>query len=374
MNNSISILHTEWSDGWGGQEIRIITEMVAIRNQGMNVFLACRDHSIIKNKAKEKNIEVFTLGFKGNADIKTLFNLIKIINANNINIVNTHSGKDTWVGGIAAKFTKAKFIRTRHLSTPIKTSRLNFINEVADFIITTGETVKSNMIRDNRIIPNKIRSIPTGIDTHIFNPNRYDKKNCLDYFKLTDNQILIGTMGVLRIFKRHDRFLLMARYVINQNPNKKIHFLLAGDGPLSDNLHHRIKEMGLSSQITMLGHVNNVARFLKILDIFVLTSDSGEGVPQSLAQALFMQTAVVSTNAGSSKDLYNNNNFLLINKDSQVEINEACNQLVNNVDLCNMYAHNSRKFALENFSINKMTKKILKIYSDLNENENENKN
>ena len=124
----------------------------------------------------------------------------------------------------------------------------------------------------------------------------------------------------------------------------------------------------------MLGHVNNVARFLKILDIFVLTSDSGEGVPQSLAQALFMQTAVVSTNAGSSKDLYNNNNFLLINKDSQVEINEACNQLVNNVDLCNMYAHNSRKFALENFSINKMTKKILKIYSDLNENENENKN
>ena len=370
MKNSISILHTEWSDGWGGQEIRIINEMVAIRNQGMNVFLACRDHSIIKHKAKEKNIDVFTLGFKGNADIKTLFNLIKIINANNINIVNTHSGKDTWVGGIAAKLTKTKFIRTRHLSTPIKTSRLNFINEVADFIITTGETVKSNMIRDNRIIPNKIKSIPTGIDTHIFNPNRYDKKNCLDYFKLTDNQILIGALGVLRTFKRHDRFLLMARYVINQNPNKKIHFLLAGDGPLSENLHHRIKEMGLSSQITMLGHVDNAARFLKILDIFVLTSDSGEGVPQSLAQALFMQTAVVSTNAGSSKDLYNNNNFLLINKDSQVEINEACNQLVNNVDLCNMYAHNSRKFALENFSINNMTKKILKIYSDLTENEN----
>ena len=365
MKNTINILHTEWSDGWGGQEIRIINEMVAIRNQGMKVFLACREHSIIKHKAKEKNIEVFTLGFKGNVDIKTLISLIKIINTNNISIVNTHSGKDTWVGGIAAKLTKTKFIRTRHLSTPIKTSRLNFINELADFIITTGESVKSNMIRDNRIIPNKIKSIPTGIDNHIFNPNRYDKKKCLDHFKLTDNSILIGTMGVLRIFKRHDRFLLMALYVINQNPDKKIHFLMAGDGPLSDNLHQMINEMGLSSHVTMLGHVNNVGRFLKILDIFVLTSDSGEGVPQSLAQALFMKIAVVATNAGSSNDLYHNNNFLLINKDSQVEINEACNKLVNNIDLCNKYSHNARKFVLENFSINTMTKKILNIYSDI---------
>ena len=79
MKNTINILHTEWSDGWGGQEIRIISEMIAVREKGIEVFLACRDHSIIKQKAQENNIEIFTLSFKGNADIKTLFNLIKII-------------------------------------------------------------------------------------------------------------------------------------------------------------------------------------------------------------------------------------------------------------------------------------------------------
>ncbi len=34
----IRVLHTEWSDGWGGQEIRIINEMVAMRELGVKVF------------------------------------------------------------------------------------------------------------------------------------------------------------------------------------------------------------------------------------------------------------------------------------------------------------------------------------------------
>ena len=119
MKKEIKVLHTEWSDGWGGQEIRIINEMIAVREEGIEVFLACRDNSKIKNKAIENNIKVFLLPFKGNLDFNTIYKLIKIIKEYNINIVNTHSGKDTWVGGIAAKLSGAKFIRTRHLSNII---------------------------------------------------------------------------------------------------------------------------------------------------------------------------------------------------------------------------------------------------------------
>ena len=136
MNNKniIRVLHTEWSDGWGGQEIRIINEMIALREKKIEVFLACRDHSTIKQKALQNNIKVFILPFRGNIDLITLFHLKKIIKQYSINIVNTHSGKDTWVGGLAAKLAGIKFIRTRHLSNRINPSRLNFINELADYI------------------------------------------------------------------------------------------------------------------------------------------------------------------------------------------------------------------------------------------------
>ena len=59
MNTSdIRVLHTEWSDAWGGQEIRIINEMKALRREGVKVFLACRKNSIINQKARENEIKV----------------------------------------------------------------------------------------------------------------------------------------------------------------------------------------------------------------------------------------------------------------------------------------------------------------------------
>jgi glycosyltransferase involved in cell wall biosynthesis len=365
MNKTIKVLHTEWSDGWGGQEIRIINEMIAVREQGVEVFLACTEHAQIKQKALDNDIKVFPLPFRGNADFKTLFGIKKIIQENQIDIVNTHSGKDTWVGGLAAKLAGVKFIRTRHLSNPIKSSRSNFINELADYIFTTGESVRLDMINNNRIKPEKIQSIPTGIDADIYDSNNFNRQTCRDLFKFKDDQIVIGIIAVLRKFKRHDHFLNMARNVIDNNPEKKIHFVMAGDGPKRENLSNMINDLDLQSYVSMLGHVSNVPELLQALDIFVLTSDSGEGVPQSVMQALLMQTAVVSTNAGSTKDLYHDNNFILIDKDSQDELNEACNKLVNSQDLCNQYASNSKNYIIGNFSKVQMTEKIMKVYLSL---------
>ena len=365
MNKTIKVLHTEWSDGWGGQEIRIINEMIAVREQGVEVFLACTEHAQIKQKALDNDIKVFTLPFRGNSDFKSLFGIKKIIQENQIDIVNTHSGKDTWVGGLAAKLSGAKFIRTRHLSNLIKSARLNFINELADYIFTTGEGVRLGMINNNRIKPEKIQSIPTGIDADIYDSNNFDRKACRDLFKFQDDQIVIGIIAVFRLFKRHDRFLNMVCNVIDNNPEKNIHFVMAGDGPQRENLANMINDLGLQNRISMPGHVLNVPELLQALDMFVLTSDSGEGVPQSVMQALLMQTAVVSTNAGSTKDLYHDGNFILIDKSSQEELNEACNKLVNSQILRDQYASNSRNYVLDNFSRVRMTEKIMKVYSNL---------
>ncbi len=360
MSRVIKVLHTEWSDGWGGQEIRIINEMIAVREQGVEVFLACRDHAIIKQKALENNIKVFVFPFRGNTDFKTLFNLKKIIKKHSIDIVNTHSGKDTWVGGLAAKLAGAKFIRTRHLSNRIRSSRTNFINELTDYIFTTGESVRANMIKYNRIKPEKIQSIPTGIDADLFNPDKYDKQACRRQFNIQDDEIAIGIIAVLRQFKRHDLFLKMAKSLIEQHPKKSLTFLIAGDGPQKENIITWINELDLSANVKLLGHVNQVPELLSVLDIFVLSSDSKEGVPQSVMQALLMNKAIVSTNSGSTQDLLDNNNFQL------VEVNSV-NALISGVDyyLERKSVKNTREFIVSNFSKGVMTEKIMSTYQEL---------
>ncbi len=360
MNKIIRVLHTEWSDGWGGQEIRIINEMIAVREEGVEVFLACRDDSVIRRKALENNIKVFTLLFRGNVDLKTLFSLKKIIKSYSIDIVNTHSGKDTWVGGLAAKLAGIKFIRTRHLSNRISPTRTNFINELADYIITSGESVRTDMIKYNRIQPHKIQSIPTGIDSSIFNPDKYDIATCRKQFNLCDNEIAIGILAVLRQFKRHDLFLEMAKALIEKYPDKKLVFFIAGDGPKKNSINKIINDLNLTPHVKFLGHINKVSEFLSALDILVLSSDSKEGVSQSVMQALFMGKAVVATNSGSTNDLFNDNNFQLVGTDSGVELVKGVSYYIDNDKI-------KRNGVLidEKFSLKFMSRRIVEIYNHL---------
>tara|TARA_Y100000746_G_scaffold74480_1_gene62504 strand:- start:670 stop:1758 length:1089 start_codon:yes stop_codon:yes gene_type:complete len=360
MSKLIRVLHTEWSDGWGGQEIRIINEMKCMRSNGVEVFLACKELSVIRNKALENNIKVFILPFKGNADLKTLIALKKIIKLNSIDIVNTHSGKDTWVGGLAAKFSGIKFIRTRHLSQKINPSKLNFINELADFIFTTGEQVRLDMINNNRIKENNILSIPTGIDESLYNPANYKIEECRRKFNLDSNEIIIGILAVLRQFKRHDLFLKMAKQLKAKYPDKKFVFLIAGDGPQKESIQKLIHKLNLNSCVRLLGHISNAPEFLCALDILVLSSDSKEGVPQSVMQGLFMNKQVVATNAGSTIDLIHNNNFQLVEKGNLNSLIEGVSIYIDKKN-----ENITRKHMIKNFSTFVMTQKILKIYKRL---------
>jgi len=363
VSKIIRVLHTEWSNGWGGQEIRIINEMIVVREQNIEVFLACRDHSIIKQKALENNIKVFTLPFRGNADLQTLFGLKKIIEENSIDIVNTHSGKDTWVGGLAAKLSGVKFIRTRHLSNPIRSSRANFINELADYIITTGESVRNDMIKNNRIKPEIIQSIPTGIDSEIFNPEKYEREKCREQFNIEDNEIAIGIVAVLRRFKRHDLFLKMARTLIDKNSGKNFTFLIVGDGPQKKSILDLINELDIVANVKLLGHVDQVPELLSALDVFVLSSDSKEGVPQSVIQALSMNISVVATNSGSTRDLLNNNSFYLADTNNVDDLVKGVSYFLHN-----SFQNKTREYILTNYTKSVMCNKIIQMYKGLIQN------
>ena len=263
------------------------------------------------------------------------------------------------MGGLAAKLAGVKFIRTRHLSNKINPSRLNFINELADYIFTTGEKVRDDMIEYNRINENKIISIPTGIDDSIFDPKSFNRAECRKKFTINDSEIAIGILAVLRQFKRHDLFLKMAKSLIKKYPDKRLVFIIAGSGPQKENIEKIINDFNLSEHVKMVGHINNVPEFLCAIDILVLSSDSKEGVPQSVIQGLFMNKPIVSSDSGSTRDLFNNN-FQLIQKGST----EA---LVNGVSiyLDNINEVTTRKYMMENFSSSVMVKKIITSYETI---------
>lgn len=297
-----NILHTEWSSGWGGQEQRIVLECRKIIGLGHRVILACQPDSGILPRALAEGIPVERVRIRSGSDIRAILQLIGIIRRERIDIVNTHSGKDTWVGGLAAKFSGAGFFRTRHLSIPISASPFNFIHRLADGTITTGVAIRETMIADNRIPADRITSIATGVNIERFDPTRVQRSESLARdLGVPPDCPVVSMVAVLRSMKRHDIFIRAAKSVLAALP--QVRFLVVGDGPGRENTQRLAEELGIAESVIFCGHRGDVPELLALSDVVVLTSDRFEGVPQSLSQAMAMGRPVVAAPIGSIPEL-----------------------------------------------------------------------
>jgi glycosyltransferase involved in cell wall biosynthesis len=296
------ILHTEWSSGWGGQEQRIVLECRKMLDLGHQVMLACQPDSAILIKAREQGIPVEVVPIRRSWDLTAILKLSRLIKRHGITIVNTHSGKDTWVGGLAAKLSGVTFFRTRHLSIPLSRSPLNFIHRLADGTITTGVTIRDAMIARNRIPPERILSIATGVNAQRFDPENVSVSEALrGELGLQRNAPVITMVAVLRGMKRHDVLLNAAKIVLADVPQAQ--FLAVGDGPGRENLMQLARQLGIEKNMLFCGHRSDVPQILALSDIALLTSDRFEGVPQSLSQAMAMALPVVASPIGSIPEL-----------------------------------------------------------------------
>lgn len=362
-----TILHTEASKGWGGQEIRIITEAEGLIKRGHRIIIAAPPDAKIIKHAKTKNIEAVPLSMEKFSVLGPIKKLMDIINKYKIDIVNTHSSRDSWLASIAARlsFRKPVIIRTRHLSTPISNNLLSRIvyNHLPHKIITTGESIKDSMIERNNFNPDKIVSIPTGINLEIFK-TRKSGTNIKRAFNIPARSPLIGMVSVLRSWKGHIYLLETVPNVIKKNPNTR--FLIVGDGPYRDVIEEKIKKMGIERYVIMAGHREDIPEILSAIDFLVFPSYANEGVPQAILQAFAAGKTVIASNAGSvSEVVLNNKTGILIPPRNSAVLGKRIIELLNAKGKRKKMALAGRKLVESGYSLEAMLNKIEKLYNEL---------
>lgn len=359
----LTILHTEWSDGWGGQEIRIVDECRGVAARGHRVLLAARQQCRILAKAHEAGLETFTLPMTGAFDLRSARRLRALLRTERVDILNTHSSVDSWIGALATRFRKVKLVRTRHLSSAVPSHPFNIIYRLPDAVVTTGESIRQQLIAGRQIAPARAISIPTGVDIEHFAPRPADPatKRSLG---LPDNCRLVTIVAVLRRFKRHDLFLQAAGKLRADFPDAR--FLLVGEGPRRNYIEAAIVDFKLTDRVVLAGHCDDVRPFLAASNVIVLSSDSGEGVPQSITQALAMARPVVATNVGSVNELIQNEVTGLLVPILDVDALAAgIARFLRQPDFAAACGQRGRQHIVENFSRERMIDRTLELYARL---------
>ncbi len=129
-------------------------------------------------------------------------------------------------------------------------------------------------------------------------------------------------------------------------------------------LEKLIEKKSLQECVKLLGYQEKPQYFLKALDLFVLSSDSKEGVPQSLIQALMMGLPSIATDVGSVKDLYKRDNFILVSPNSIESLNQKMIELYKDQNQRETLAKKAPS-SIKEFTQDSMANRIYKIYKML---------
>lgn len=293
----MKILHTEASPGWGGQELRILRESEGMRLRGHEVIFAIQKEGGLVQAAREAGFTVYELPFKKAKALTILCSLIKILRRHKIEIINTHSSLDAWVGGMAARLTGRKVIRTRHLSTPIRkglNSRLLY-NTLADVVVTTCEEIVPMICRQAHLSSERCLSIPTGVDPSKITCEKEDIEAFRKKWGIASNETVAGTLCILRGWKGVSD-LLHAAKILKETPHLK--WMIVGGGVSETHFLQEWKELGLEEKVIFTGHLSPPYTALAAMDIFLLLSWANEGVSQASLQAGWLKKPLITTPIG----------------------------------------------------------------------------
>ncbi len=218
------------------------------------------------------------------------------------------------------------------------------------YCVTAPSETLANIMRHSwRLPPEKLRCIPNGVDINLFRPSPRE---------VTNRQLVVGTVGNLTAVKRQSMLLDVCARLAN---TADIRVVIAGQGPLRQELEERAQQLGIADRVEFLGYQLDVAKVYGKIDIFVLTSAT-EQMPFSVLEAMACGLPIVSTDVGDIKKMVSRENQPLITHEGKFV--DALATLVTDDKLRRQLGQDNREHCVRVYSLDRMCSEYVTLYLD----------
>lgn len=254
---------------------------------------------------------------------------------------------------------------------------LSAVTNFVDLTCTCNKFENQKLIDRYNINEDSVKTVYIGVDTNIFDPNKLNREKCLEKLDLLDykDKKIITFISRIAPVKRP----LLFADIINNVKRDDIHFVIAGDGLLLEQMKRRIK----TNNVTFLGEVKNTELVYKISDITINCSTL-EGLALTAYESLAMGVPVIASDVGGQKELIDENVGIMLpllnnindyngitHKQEEIDMYiSAIDKVLGNLD---QYKENSRKKIINNYSLYNMAKDMDNVFMNLKMNPNKEK-
>ncbi len=258
----------------------------ALAARGHGIYFAAPEDSAAACFALKKGFRLTLIPPRKNYLILgTLLKLKKLIENENIDVVNAHTGKAQTMAWLISLICARPFaiIRTKADS---KFPRNSFILGKTAVVIAGSEVIKK-MYAAAGVDTAKIEVVYQGITALPETPDKLSRP------------LKVGILGRLDPVKGHGCFIEAAALVIKNVP--AVEFLIAGreENVKYATLEAKARKLGIADSVKYLGHVPDSASFTRSCDIGVIASLSSEAVSRAALEWLEAGRPLLATSVGS---------------------------------------------------------------------------
>lgn len=360
----------------GGVEVGTIEVASKLVEQGWKNFVASSGGRMVHD-LKKLGVKHFELPLKTKNIFKLYKNslaLEKIIKENKIDIVHARSRAPAWSAYWAAKRAGVKYLTTFHGTYGLGPWGIKrFYNKVMTFgelVIAVSHHIKNHMLENYIVNKDKIRVIHRCVNIEKFSPEKVSQERMIktiNEYRLPEDKPIILLAGRLTRWKGQG-VLVDALSKLN---HKNYRCLLVGSDQgrtyYTDELKKKVKEYGLEDCVQFIGHNFDMPSLIMISDIVVSASTDPEAFGRAAVEGQAMGKIVLASNHGGSlENIVDGKTGRLFENNNSEALAEALNWALN---LSNIEREEISKAAIknviDNFTKDKMTSEVLKVYEEL---------
>lgn len=298
MTSSLGILFLESSKNFGGQERRLLFEARWLVDAGHRIFLACPPDSVIFERASAAGLTVRSVAMRGSVYPSSIAALVRIAKRGRVELLYSHSGKDSWLGGIAGFLCRIPLVRSRELMTPVR--HASAYNLFPGRVLTCSDAVKRQLVRSG-VREEKVFVQYPPIDVARFRAVlRADKDRVRRELGLNGHFPVVACAGELRPEKRHVDIVHAMRPLLAEFPSAVL-VLVGRDRGLTD-VREVAEKTGVAARVIFAGEREDVPAIVANADVYAFPS-SIEPFGMGPVEAMAAGVPVVTTDVGGLAEI-----------------------------------------------------------------------
>lgn len=264
--------------------------------------------------------------------------LARIIDAEQVDVMHMHWGKDLSLAALAKKLShrKPKLVYTRQMQiTRPKQDRYHrFIYGQVDKLFGITQRVTDDL---KRFLPESVRDRVEVLYYGVDAPDLFDedvRKAQRQKLGISDDQFLVGLIGRIKEYK--GQHLLVEAVELAASDQRNIAAVIVGRAMEPDyleGLKQRVKAKGLEQQIQFLDFTNEPQKLMQACDAVALTTRE-ETFGLVLVEAMRAGVAVIGTNSGGVPEIIDHGvNGLLFEPDNSEDLYAKIRKLAEDAEL-----------------------------------------